>query len=68
MEFGLTEEQQLLKDTVRRFLADRCPSERVRSVMESDTGHDTELWSGLAELGITAITIPEALLRSRARA
>ncbi len=60
MEFGLTEEQQLLKDTVRRFLADRCPSERVRSVMESDTGHDTELWSGLAELGITAITIPEA--------
>ena len=59
MDFGLTEEQQLLKDTVRRFLADRCPTERVRQVMESDTGHDGELWAGLAELGITAIADPE---------
>jgi alkylation response protein AidB-like acyl-CoA dehydrogenase len=59
MDFGLTEEQQLLKDTVRRFLSDRCPTERVRQVMESDTGHDAELWAGLAELGITAIAVPE---------
>lgn len=59
MDFGLTEEQQLLKDTVRRFLSDRCPTERVREVMESDSGHDSALWAGLAELGITAIAVPE---------
>lgn len=59
MDFGLSGEQRQLKDTLRRFLAERCPSTRVREVMESDDGHDRELWKGLAELGVGAILIAE---------
>jgi len=60
MDFGLSEDQILLQATVRRFLAERCPSERVRAIMETDTAHDAVLWRGLTELGTTAIVIPEA--------
>lgn len=60
MDFGLSEDQQLLKTTVGRFLTDRCPTTRVREVMESDNGHDEELWAGLAELGVMSLAVPEA--------
>jgi len=59
MDFGLNEEQELLKTTVRRFLTDRCPTTRVREIMETDTGHDESLWAGLVELGVTALLVPE---------
>jgi alkylation response protein AidB-like acyl-CoA dehydrogenase len=60
MDFGLSEEQGLLQTTVRRFLSERCPTSRVREVMETATAHDAALWRGLAELGTTAIVVPEA--------
>lgn len=59
MDFGLSEEQEQLKSTIARFLADRCPTTRIREVMESDTGHDERLWAGLAELGVLALPVPE---------
>ena len=60
MDFGLSDEQALLQDTVRRFLAERCPTSRVREIMETDSAHDATLWRGLAELGVTGIVVPEA--------
>ena len=59
MDFGLSEEQVLLQETVRRFLAARCPTPRVREIMETPTAHDAELWRGLAELGVPSILAPE---------
>lgn len=59
MDFGLSEEQKALAATVRRYLADRCPTSRVRAVMESESGHDADLWSGLMDLGVGAIAVPE---------
>ncbi len=58
MDFGLTEDQILLKDTVHRFLEAECPTTRVRAIMESDDGHDQQLWQGLAELGMHGLIIP----------
>src|SRR5512144_2701952 len=58
MDFGLSQEQLLLKDTIRRFLDERCPTTLVRKVMDSPSGHDPELWSGLVELGITGLCVP----------
>ncbi|MDG2303181.1 MAG: acyl-CoA/acyl-ACP dehydrogenase [Candidatus Binatia bacterium] len=58
MDFGLSEEQTLLQDTVKRFAQAECPSTRVRQVMESDDGHDPALWQGLAELGVAGMTVP----------
>ena len=34
MDFGLSEDQLLLEDTVRRFLAKEVPIERVRELRE----------------------------------
>ena len=59
MEFVSSDEQTMLRDTVRSLLAGRATSARVREVMESATGCDDELWDALAELGLTAMHIPE---------
>lgn len=58
MDFGLSEEQTLLQDTIKKYVEAECPPTRVREIMESDTGHDADLWRGLTELGITGMTIP----------
>jgi len=58
MDFGLSHEQVLLKDTIRRWLEAECPTTRVRAIMESPTGHDPTLWQGLAELGVAGLQIP----------
>src|SRR5262249_41204137 len=60
MDFGLSQDQLLLKDTIRRWLEAECPTARVRAIMESDTGHDPALWRGLAELGVTGLQVPPA--------
>src|SRR5262245_55841535 len=58
MDFGLSEEQTLLRDTIRRYVEAECPATRVRNIMESATGHDPALWRGLAELGVTGLLVP----------
>jgi alkylation response protein AidB-like acyl-CoA dehydrogenase len=60
MDFGLSEDQLLLKETLKRFLAERCPTTRVREIMENDSGHDGALWKDLCELGVAGVTIPAA--------
>src|SRR5919201_51421 len=60
MDFGLSDDQQLLKDTIRRWLESECPTTRVRAIMETETGHDPALWDGLAELGVPGLHVPVA--------
>lgn len=60
MNFGFTEEQDQLRESVRRFLDERCPIEEVRRIQETETGYSEKLWSEIAELGWLGITIPEA--------
>jgi alkylation response protein AidB-like acyl-CoA dehydrogenase len=60
MQFGLTEEQELLQETVRGFVAGECPPTRLREIFDAGTGHDPALWKGLAEMGITGLVVPEA--------
>jgi alkylation response protein AidB-like acyl-CoA dehydrogenase len=58
VDFGLSEEQVLLQDTIRRWVEGACPSTRVRAIMESPTGHDPALWRELAELGVAGLVVP----------
>lgn len=68
MEFGLSHEQTLLRDSLAQFLADRAPLARVRrfaaeSAANAATSAPTradDITAGLAELGIPALLIPEA--------
>ena len=49
MNFGFTEEQELLRDQVRRFMQDACPMSEVRTLMKSDTGTSPSLWRQAAD-------------------
>jgi alkylation response protein AidB-like acyl-CoA dehydrogenase len=60
MDFGLSEDQLLLEETLRSFLADRVPIERVRELRDASCPNDRAIWRELAELGATGILIPEA--------
>lgn len=59
MQFGLSESQQILKDSARKFFAGECPAAYTRKLMETDTAYDPELWRKLAEQGFTGIIVPE---------
>src|SRR5882724_8233722 len=60
MQFGLTESQEFLKNSARKFFAGECPSMDMRRVMQTDTAYDATLWSKLTAQGYTGIVFPEA--------
>jgi len=60
MNFGFTEEQELLRQEVRKFLDEQAPLSAVREMMETEEGFSEDLWKELAELGWLGLTIPEA--------
>jgi alkylation response protein AidB-like acyl-CoA dehydrogenase len=59
MNFDFSDDQKLLKEQVRKFLADKCPMKVVRRVLDGNETHADEVWKGLVELGVAGTTIPE---------
>jgi alkylation response protein AidB-like acyl-CoA dehydrogenase len=60
MEFRLTDEQHMVRETAKAFLADVSSSAQVRSAMTQERSYDPEVWQRLcSELYVQAITIPE---------
>ncbi|OBF57051.1 acyl-CoA dehydrogenase [Mycobacterium sp. 852002-50816_SCH5313054-b] len=60
MKLELTDEQAALRDTTRRFLAEKAPiSGHVRELLDDPTGVDEPVWRGLADLGVTGLLVPE---------
>src|SRR5258705_1755571 len=51
MDFGFSQEQELLRATARKFLENECTSGFVRARMEEPAGVTDEFWSKLAEQG-----------------
>lgn len=60
MQFQLSEEQQLLSESLARMLDDRYGFEARRAIAASPEGWSSSVWAGLSELGVTALGIPEA--------
>ena len=58
MNFDLSEDQQMMRDTFARFLDKNSSMARVRAALSR--GFDPALWSGLAELGAFSLRVPEA--------
>ena len=58
MEFGLSQEQVILEESVRKFLASQVPLDAVRAVASGETT-DASIWRGLAEMGLAGVLIPE---------
>ncbi|MBF6174563.1 acyl-CoA dehydrogenase family protein [Nocardia blacklockiae] len=59
MDFELTDEQLLLRDTVRDLLARAYDPETRLKVLETDLGWSREVWSQLAELGVLGLSFAE---------
>ncbi len=60
MDFGFSEEQEMLRQSARALLEKECSSAVVRRLMEDERGFDPALWKKMAELGWLGLVIPEA--------
>ena len=60
MNFEFSDEQKQMGAEARRFLAAKCPTTAVRTVLEGSAPYDKALWKGLAEMGFLGVVIPEA--------
>jgi alkylation response protein AidB-like acyl-CoA dehydrogenase len=58
MNFDYNEEQQLLADSVRRFLAKDYEFEARRKIVASDPGCSEKVWATFAEMGLTGLPFP----------
>lgn len=56
---GQSEEQADLFDVASDFCRNKSPISSVRALIEDETGHDSALWSEIAELGWLGVAIPE---------
>jgi alkylation response protein AidB-like acyl-CoA dehydrogenase len=60
VNFTFTAEQEQLRDSLRRFLADKSPVTEVRRLMETDDGYDPTVWRQMADqLGLQGLAVPE---------
>ena len=59
MNFELSEEQRMLRDSLRRFLANEYSFEKRQKLIASDAGVDATTWQTLAEMGLLGFTFPE---------
>jgi alkylation response protein AidB-like acyl-CoA dehydrogenase len=61
MALVLNEEQLMLKESAKDFLQQRAPVSHLRELRDrnSESGYSKELWTEMAEMGWTAILVPE---------
>ncbi len=59
MEFADSPEQAALRDAVRAFARRHATPGQVRAAMASVSGYDAAVWERLADLGLTALAVPE---------
>ncbi len=59
MDFGLSEEQQLLQETIGQFLANENDPNQLRARFDAEDAFDEGLWKGMMELGIGGLLVPD---------
>ncbi|WP_166256603.1 acyl-CoA dehydrogenase family protein [Marinobacter salicampi] len=59
MNFNLTEEQQMLQDSLRRFLSNEYTFEKRGQIIHSGKGVDETTWRAFADMGLLGFTFPE---------
>jgi alkylation response protein AidB-like acyl-CoA dehydrogenase len=60
MDFDFTQEQQQFSDALRRWIDKDYTFEQRKNIVYSDRGISDDAWRTLAELGMTALPVPEA--------
>jgi alkylation response protein AidB-like acyl-CoA dehydrogenase len=59
MDFGFSEEQEMLRKSARDFLTKEAPMTYVRKMMEDDRGFTDAQWKKMADLGWMGLVLPE---------
>jgi len=59
MDFSLSEQQEMLRNSARDFLAKECPKTLVREMEDDEKGYKPELWKKMADLGWLGLVFPE---------
>src|SRR5437763_17209612 len=60
MDLAFTEEQELLRETIRSLLGKYSSPEIVRELEDTDPGYRADLWEELGRQGLLGLTVPEA--------
>ena len=58
MDFELSEERRILRDTAARFIRDTYPIETRHEIAGSEEGFSRKVWSDFAELGLIGALLP----------
>ena len=59
MDFSLTEEQTILRDTTKKFLTQACPPDFVKEMLADEKGYSPTVWHQMAELGWMGLLFEE---------
>jgi len=59
MNLDFTSEQEMLRESVSKFLVNECPFSKVKELEESEVGYSSALWQKMAELGWQGLLFPE---------
>ncbi len=51
MEFGFSSDQEMLRDSFTKFLANECSFSRVKEWIKEEKGFSTDLWKKMGQLG-----------------
>ena len=60
MDFDFSEEQVMLRDVARQFLADKSTVEHARKMFEDAVGYDKGIYRQMAEVGLLGLPFPES--------
>jgi alkylation response protein AidB-like acyl-CoA dehydrogenase len=60
MDFSFSEEQQLLRDSMARFVANEYGFEERKKIIASEKGWSPAVWAQLAEMGLLGVPFAEA--------
>jgi alkylation response protein AidB-like acyl-CoA dehydrogenase len=59
MNFDLSEEQQILVDSVAKYVKNDSPVERFRKQRDSERGYELDAWARMGEMGWLGVAFPE---------
>ncbi|MBI1846436.1 MAG: acyl-CoA/acyl-ACP dehydrogenase [Candidatus Rokubacteria bacterium] len=60
MDFSFTSDQQLLRNSARAFLDERCKPALARALWDDPRGESEAMWKDMAQLGWLGLALPEA--------
>ena len=59
MNFDFNDDQNALRNEMRKFLTKESPLTQARALLEDTGTHAQDVWSGMAQLGVTGLMLPE---------